>query len=407
MTTAAPDTASHYDELDANNAPYTISPPVLNGIELHVVGLIPETNPGFGLINGTNAGYQSIMLAAPIPPQLVTRATPHVCFVAVGTNLACGQVFQNANTLWRHLYNVHSGQAVPHQARGPINRMEMAMANTAMRRFVVTGEWRRFRFDQEPGNPPFSPLTRFAQECELIAQHDDKFRDRFGRHFLRPPSDTSGPKGPTLIQLVSSVRGRLSCSPPLPQAGQRLIFPSDDNTGHDSTEQPGLPQGIGETPSSVKPLQLRSEILNEADKEENDKIEPGLNLFETPSTPYLGRKSENKARHRESIGNQSQTALGSNLDPEQQVLAGLIQQGDDPFPADDSSARHVLSQHLPAPSGRNLRVLRPRVRNQSRGEGDRQRANINNSIASRGRKDNAISSPRELRRSKRLRRSRS
>ncbi|KAI1370048.1 hypothetical protein F4677DRAFT_451804 [Hypoxylon crocopeplum] len=168
---AAPATAAIYDALNANNAPYDISPPVANGVLLHVVGLIPIVNPGFTLPRNVAGSYQVIRqrTVGLNPPRVLTRATPHVCFVEVGVNLACGQVFQHANTLWRHLYWVHSGQAVAFQARGPINRNEQTMANSAMRRFVVSGEWRRFRFDQEPGNPPFSPLTRFAQECEMIA----------------------------------------------------------------------------------------------------------------------------------------------------------------------------------------------------------------------------------------------
>ncbi|KAL4959545.1 uncharacterized protein BDV14DRAFT_205535 [Aspergillus stella-maris] len=110
-----------------------------------------------------------------------------ICWVSIGGEQMCGTPYSVSGGLYRHIRAQHPvamNILFPPRSNTPV--LEKTAGENALKRMVISGEWRRARFGYEPGRGPLNGIIdRFATGCEVLAQHDPDFARKFGTRFHR------------------------------------------------------------------------------------------------------------------------------------------------------------------------------------------------------------------------------
>ncbi|KAI1084217.1 hypothetical protein F5B20DRAFT_524052 [Whalleya microplaca] len=175
--------AGTFDNPAANNAPYQ------SAWGYHC-GPITNANPGWIPARQTAARAAGTAVPAittgdnaspPNAAAALSSMNGGVCWVLLndGVNM-CGVALAGQPALRRHMRSFHPG-AVTNPRRAQTSIGEENAGTNALKRYVVSGAWRRAQFNREPGRGPENGLIeRYATACELIAAKDAVFRANFG-----------------------------------------------------------------------------------------------------------------------------------------------------------------------------------------------------------------------------------
>ncbi|EPS27943.1 hypothetical protein PDE_02887 [Penicillium oxalicum 114-2] len=164
-------------------------------------GPIPNNNPGWlpqSIIERSQGGdIRPQILARDIEAGMVSnppanpmvamnRTNGLVCDVEVAPGIMCGYTYNTQATLRKHLRNEHPGATInlKTQSRSP---MDARLGRNALKLWVLTGGWRRARYQHEPGAGSDNSLIReYCNALERIAREDPEFASRWGTMFHRP-----------------------------------------------------------------------------------------------------------------------------------------------------------------------------------------------------------------------------
>ncbi|KAL4965265.1 uncharacterized protein BDV14DRAFT_200243 [Aspergillus stella-maris] len=102
------------------------------------------------------------------------------CWVSIGGEQMCGTPYLVSGGLYRHIRAQHPvamNILFPPRSNTPV--LEKTTGENALKRMVISGEWRRARFGYEPGRGPLNGIIdHFA-----TGQHDPDFARKFGTRF--------------------------------------------------------------------------------------------------------------------------------------------------------------------------------------------------------------------------------